>query len=136
MFTLTAADAAQSLQWARDGIEVEDQLGARRRKLLDAPSVPRRLQGTVNDSATVPTQPAEDSIEGGTVNGWMGILGPETLRAEKPEVLEELETRDDPLVDWNPVGNLTIPHMHRGAHMHVPDRKWAALDVLEKSKNL
>lgn len=131
MFTLTASDAAQSLQLARNGTTIEDQLGATGRKLLNAPKLARKYspqRGGISKGSS------RDHISNNTLNGWMGVLTTNSLRAQNSELKRKLERRDDPLTAWNPLQNITIPHMTRWKHTGVKYEDWTAAKGLHQVK--
>lgn len=130
MFTLTAADAAQSLKWAQDGVEVTEQMkAASGRKLLEVSKLAQK-RGHVKGGAS-----SGDSIHHNkTLNGWMGVLTTGTLKTENPELKTKLQQQAKTLADWNPLENVTIPHMTRWKHTGVKHEEWEAADGLRKGK--
>lgn len=129
VFTLTAADAATTLAWARDGIETEDQLGASRRKLLQTPKLHRKLQRVLHANASAAATQEADHIEHGTLNGWLGVLTTGTIADSNPEVQRYLETRNSPMDSFNPFPADFDRHMSRGP-TSAQVTEWKAIEIL------
>ena len=79
------------------------------------------------------TEQAQDDVTS-PGSDWMGLLTTSNLRADKPELLDELLGREDPLQDVHPMENVTVPHMDRNFDFTTPVREWGALALVKGDK--